>query len=209
MSQEKNGNKMSRREFLRLGGAAAGGAIIGAAGMRGLARTAPVREVVREVTKEVVVTPAAEEQKPAPAKIVFRSTLPYPRVKVANAKDLQPGKLVTATYPDAQSPIVVVKFGRPVGGVGPDQDIVAYSQLCTHMGCPLSNFDPERGTLTCGCHYSTFDLSKGGMMVIGLGTDNLPEIVLEYDEGTGDIYAVGVRGLIYGRLSNILSAEQA
>jgi len=200
---------MSRREFLRLGSAAEGGAAIGAAGMRGLARTAPVREVVREVTTAVMVTPPAQEQKPAPAKVVFRTSLPYPRVKVANAKDLKPGKLVTATYPDPQSPIVIVKFGRPVGGVGPDQDIVAYSQMCTHMGCPLSDFDPKRGTLTCGCHYSTFDLSVGGMMVIGHGTDNLPEIVLEYDEGSGDIYAVGVRGLIYGRLSNVLSTQQA
>jgi arsenite oxidase small subunit len=48
-----------------------------------------------------------------------------------------------------------------------------------------------------------FDAAKGGLIVIGQATDNLPQLELEVD-AKGDIYAVGVRGLIYGRQANIL-----
>ncbi|RME42775.1 MAG: arsenate reductase (azurin) small subunit, partial [Chloroflexi bacterium] len=132
-----------------------------------------------------------------------------PRTKVASAKDLEAGKPLKANYPDNKSPIYVVKLGKAVmGGVGPDGDIVAFSRLCPHMGCTLKQFIADQNTLVCGCHYSVFDLSKGGMMVIGQSTDNLPQVDLEYDAGSGDIYAVGVRGLIYGRLLNVLAPEQ-
>jgi len=192
---------VSRRDFLRMSGAAVGGAIVGAAAMR----------AVSVAPEPMVVTQEEKAAPPAGAvTTTFTTTLPYPRTKIANAKELQVGNPVKATYPDAQSPIYVIKFGRPVmGGVGPDGDIVAFSRLCPHMGCTLKRFNAEAGTLLCGCHYSMFDLSKGGMMVIGQATDNLPQVELEYDEGSGDVYAVGVRGLIYGRPLNVLTTEQA
>ncbi len=218
--EKREQQEMSRRDFLRMGGAAVGGVVIGAAAMRAVT-VAPepvvvTKEVTKEVVKEVPVTAtpgAAPPAAAAPAAAVttaFTTALPYPRTKVANAKDLKPGKPLKTTYPDKKSPIYVIKFGRPVmGGVGPDGDIVAFSRLCPHMGCTLKQFIADQGTLICGCHYSMFDLSKGGMMVIGQATDNLPQVVLEYEESSGDIYAVGVRGLIYGRLQNVLTSEQA
>ena len=66
-----------------------------------------------------------------------RTTLPYPRQLVGKAPGLQPGTPVFFTYPDADSPCALLKTGQAVpGGVGPDKDIVAYSTLCSHMGCP-------------------------------------------------------------------------
>jgi arsenite oxidase small subunit len=41
-------------------------------------------------------------------------------------------------------------------------------------------------------------------MVCGQATENLPQIVLEYNARNDAVVAVGVEGLIYGRQSNML-----
>jgi arsenite oxidase small subunit len=97
-----------------------------------------------------------------------------------------------------------VKTGKPVpGGVGPDADIVAYSSLCTHMGCPV-NYDAAERIFKCPCHYSMFDAELSGEMICGQATENLPQIELRYNAKDGSISAVSVNGLIYGRQSNLI-----
>jgi arsenite oxidase small subunit len=133
-----------------------------------------------------------------------RTTLPYPRQAVGAAAKMAVNAPVNFTYPDAASPCTAVKLGRPVpGGVGPDRDIVAYSTLCTHMGCPVA-FDSGTNTFKCGCHFSIFDAEKAGQMVCGQATEDLPRIRLEFDQRSGTVNAVGVDGLIYGRQANVL-----
>ncbi len=135
---------------------------------------------------------------------VGRTTLPYPRQAVGKAQGLKPGALVSFTYPDEASPCALIKTGQPVpGGVGPDKDIVAYSTLCTHMGCPVM-YDEKARTFKCPCHFSIFDPEMEGQMVDGQATENLPRIVLEYNDKDGTITAVAVEGLIYGRQANLL-----
>mgnify|MGYP002336272755 CR=1 FL=1 len=87
--------------------------------------------------------------------------------------------------------------------MGPDKDIVAYSTLCTHMGCPVS-YDAQARTFKCPCHYSMFDPEKSGQMVCGQATEDLPRVVLQHDEHSGAITAIGIEGLIYGRQANLL-----
>jgi len=133
-----------------------------------------------------------------------RTTLPYPRQLIGKAPSLTPGTPVSFTYPDESSPCALLKTGQPVpGGVGPDKDIVAYSTLCTHMGCPVS-YDENARTFKCPCHFSIFDPEMEGQMVDGQATENLPRIVLEYDDKNGSVTAVAVEGLIYGRQANVL-----
>jgi len=130
--------------------------------------------------------------------------LPYPRLKIATLSDLQKGVFSTA-YPDQFSPVQVLKLGaKTVGGVGPDEDIVAYSGLCTHMGCPVT-YNPATRVFMCPCHYSHFDAATDAMLISGPATQHLPRVVLEV-EGQ-DIYAVGVQGLIYGRPHNLSLTE--
>jgi arsenite oxidase small subunit len=132
------------------------------------------------------------------------TTLRYPRTRLANLKELSVGKNLSLTYPDKFSPISLLKLGRKaVNGVGHDQDIVAFSRYCTHMGGTLT-YQAETGAYHCPLHYAMFDAAKGGLIVIGQATDNLPQVELEVD-AKGDIYAVGVKGLIYGRQANILT----
>jgi arsenite oxidase small subunit len=126
----------------------------------------------------------------------------YPRKRLANLKDLKVDVPVSINYPDDDSPGVLLKLGRPVeGGAGPDGDIVAFSTLCPHKGYPLFYRADDR-TLNCPGHYSRFDVEKGGLEIWGHATQNLPQYRLLI-EANGDIHAVSVDELIYGRLSNV------
>ncbi len=171
-------SRVSRRSFLKLGGA---GVAAGAASL------APAAALARGQARNPGAT-----------------TLPYPRKTVGKARSLPENQAVSFNYPDELSPCAVIRMGYPVpGGVGPHGDIVAYSTLCAHMGCPLS-YDPKSRDFKCPCHFSVFDSEKKGQMVTGQATENLPRIRLEYDKKTDTVTAVGVDGLIYGRQANIL-----
>lgn len=135
---------------------------------------------------------------------VGRTTLPYPRTGITSLQKLKQDVPVLFSYPDPSSYCTLVKMGRPVpGGVGPDRDIVAYSTLCTHMGCPVV-YDADSKVFKCPCHFSMFDPAVSGQMVCGQATANLPQVLLEYNPGDDSIAAVAVSGLIYGRQANIL-----
>jgi len=170
-------SKMSRRSFLKSSSVAVAIPVMGTTG-----------------------TVLAKENSPTNT----GTTLDYPETAVGNANQLPINKPVNFNYPDSRSPCALIRMGQAVsGGMGPDQDIVAYSILCNHMGCPL-NYDPESRTFKCPCHFSIFDSEKAGQMVIGQATEDLPRILLSYNKDTGDIKAVGVSGLIFGRQANIL-----
>ena len=38
--------------------------------------------------------------------------------------------------------------------------IVAYSKICTHVGCPVALYEQQTHHLLCPCHQSTFDLTQ-------------------------------------------------
>lgn len=169
---------VSRRKFLKMGGGgiAAGAAALSSAGA------------------------FAKQEGGHPG----RTTLPYPRQPIGRAAKMPVNQAVKFNYPDAASPCVAVKMGAPVpGGVGPDGDIVAFSTLCTHMGCVVG-YDPKTRRFKCPCHFSIYDGEKEGEMVIGQATTNLPPILLDYDPEDDSLTAVGVDGLIFGRQSNVL-----
>ena len=57
----------------------------------------------------------------------------YPSAKLGNVQDLKVNEPKNITYPDEDSPGVLLKMGSRVeGGAGPDGDIVAFSTLCPH-----------------------------------------------------------------------------
>jgi arsenite oxidase small subunit len=126
----------------------------------------------------------------------------YPVVAVAPLKDIAAGASIGFAYPDAGSPAVLLRLSEAAAnGIGPNRDIVAYSTLCTHKGCPVS-FKPERKMLICPCHWSTFDPAKSGTLIIGQASQHLPQIELRVSNGV--VEAVGVNGLIYGRHTNVV-----
>lgn len=175
---------VSRRIFLKVAGTSVAG--VGAA-------VSPVGSAMAASHNEAATQAAAGA-----------AVLPYPKMAVGKVKSMQVNTPVAFSYPDADSPCVAIKMGQRVaGGVGPDGDIVAYSNLCTHMGCPLM-YDAATKSFKCPCHYSMFDPEKSGQMICGQATEDLPQIQLEYDAASDTVRAVAVSGLIYGRQANVL-----
>jgi arsenite oxidase small subunit len=125
----------------------------------------------------------------------------YPSKKIGNIKNLKANEPLAFNYPDNNSPCVLIQVdNEAIGGVGPSKNIVSFSTICTHMGCPLTY---SNGRLVCKCHYSMFDVSRNGQTYQGLASQWVAQIVLRLDAATGNIYAEGVEGLIYGRIGNL------
>lgn len=60
--------------------------------------------------------------------------------------------------------------------------IVAYSKICTHVGCPISLNERTTHHLLCPCHQSTFDLADSGRVVFGPAGRPLPQLPIAVDE---------------------------
>lgn len=129
----------------------------------------------------------------------------HPRRLVGRVSELVEGIPKLFQYPnkDAHSASMLVKLGVAAhGGVGPQEDIVAFNTLCTHQGGLLDGRYDHRYRVVgpCPLHLTTFDLTRHGMVVSGHATEGLPQVVLE--TAGKEIYAVGVMGLIYGYHDN-------
>lgn len=163
---------ISRRDFLKLSGAAL-----------------------------VAITLPAFLTKPGMASTLYAQRVDYPRQMVGSLRALKSGEPLNFKYPwDHPNAFnVLVKLNEPAaGGIGPDQNVVAFNTLCPHQGGPLASLiHTDSGVAgPCPFHWSTFDLTRHGMVISGHSTQGLPQIVLELDGD--DIYATGVMGLLYG-----------
>jgi ubiquinol-cytochrome c reductase iron-sulfur subunit len=64
------------------------------------------------------------------------------------------------------------------------EGIVAYSKICTHVGCPISLYEQQTHHVLCPCHQSTFDLSDGARVIFGPAGHALPQLrIAVNDEG--------------------------
>jgi ubiquinol-cytochrome c reductase iron-sulfur subunit len=70
------------------------------------------------------------------------------------------------------------------------EDIVAYSKLCTHVGCPVGLYQAESGLLLCPCHQSTFEVMRHARPIFGPAARSLPQLPLGLDDD-GYLIATG------------------
>jgi len=129
----------------------------------------------------------------------------YPRQLIGQLSRLKTGDVIPFNYPweHPNAANFLMKLGQPAGdGIGSEQDVVAFNSLCTHQGTPLiGKFNTGVGVAgPCPLHWTTFDLTRYGMVVSGHATLGLPQIILE--AAGDDIYATGVQGLIFGFNNN-------
>ena len=188
--------ELTRREFLLIG--VAGGAVAAVGVIVPLSQTRSAEQVaVGDGSSSTTTT-----LPPPPSAVVGF----FPKVRVASVGDLSTTDPVKFDYPLQGQRNVLVKLNNPVSyGMGPDQDIVSFSSICTHMGCLLEEYKPEYNALgPCPCHFSTFDLANNGMVTLGQATQNLPQVLLSI-EGD-DIYATGVVRLVYGYANTLHGA---
>ncbi|WP_123816386.1 ubiquinol-cytochrome c reductase iron-sulfur subunit [Myceligenerans xiligouense] len=60
--------------------------------------------------------------------------------------------------------------------------IVAYSKICTHVGCPVALYEQQTHHLLCPCHQSTFDVADSAKVVFGPAKRPLPQLPIAVDD---------------------------
>lgn len=86
---------------------------------------------------------------------------------------------------DAAAVLIHVSTGRldlpdDRGRFAP-QGHVAYSKICTHVGCPVGLYLENEHALLCPCHLSTFDVLDGARPILGPATRPLPQLPIAVD----------------------------
>ena len=69
-------------------------------------------------------------------------------------------------------------------------NIVAYSKICTHVGCPAALYEQTTHHILCPCHQSTFDATEGARVIFGPATRPLPQLPMGVDS-QGFLIALG------------------
>ena len=59
--------------------------------------------------------------------------------------------------------------------------IVAYSKICTHVGCPVALYEQQTHHLLCPCHSSTFDVTHECEVIFGPAKRPLPQLPITVD----------------------------
>ena len=93
-----------------------------------------------------------------------------------------------------KAPTVLVRHAEDAYGGGTKAEFTvagyaAFSKVCTHAGCMVSN--EEGDTLVCPCHFGKFDPTAGGSVVGGPPSRGLPQLPITlssdgYLVATGD-----------------------
>jgi ubiquinol-cytochrome c reductase iron-sulfur subunit len=86
---------------------------------------------------------------------------------------------------DSQTLLIRLPAGdyRPLPGRegwAPD-DVVAFSKICTHAGCPVGLYRADSKELYCPCHQSVFEVLDGAKPAAGPATMPLPQLPLDVD----------------------------
>ncbi|MGH3377700.1 MAG: cytochrome bc1 complex Rieske iron-sulfur subunit [Actinoallomurus sp.] len=71
-----------------------------------------------------------------------------------------------------------IKKGRENWNVG---GIVAYSKICTHVGCPAALYEQTTHHILCPCHQSTFDALDSAKVIFGPAARALPQLPIGVD----------------------------
>ncbi|MBG6182734.1 ubiquinol-cytochrome c reductase iron-sulfur subunit [Arthrobacter sp. CAN_A214] len=62
------------------------------------------------------------------------------------------------------------------------EGIVAYSKICTHVGCPVALYEQQTHHLLCPCHQSTFDVTQEAKVIFGPAARPLPQLPIDVDD---------------------------
>ena len=61
------------------------------------------------------------------------------------------------------------------------EGVLAFSKICTHVGCPVALFEQQTHHMLCPCHQSTFDVTDGAQVIVGPAHRPLPQLPIEVD----------------------------
>jgi ubiquinol-cytochrome c reductase iron-sulfur subunit len=61
------------------------------------------------------------------------------------------------------------------------QGIIAFSKICSHMGCAVALYEQTTKHLLCPCHQSTFDVTRAAKVIFGPSARPLPQLAITVD----------------------------
>ena len=59
--------------------------------------------------------------------------------------------------------------------------IIAFSKICSHMGCAVALYEQQTKHLLCPCHQSTFDVTRAAKVIFGPAARPLPQLDITID----------------------------
>ncbi len=59
--------------------------------------------------------------------------------------------------------------------------IIAFSKICSHMGCAVALYEQTTKHLLCPCHQSTFDVPRAAKVIFGPAARPLPQLAITVD----------------------------
>lgn len=62
------------------------------------------------------------------------------------------------------------------------EGVLAFSKICTHVGCPVALYEQQTHHMLCPCHQSTFDVTDGAKVIFGPAHRPLPQLPIEVDD---------------------------
>jgi ubiquinol-cytochrome c reductase iron-sulfur subunit len=92
-----------------------------------------------------------------------------------NLDELAKATVLLINVPEDQ---LKVKKGRENWNVG---GIIAYSKICTHVGCPAALYEQTTHHILCPCHQSTFDALNSAKVIFGPAARPLPQLPISVD----------------------------
>jgi len=115
-----------------------------------------------------------------------------------NAADLQANTLQIIAYPmnpktrvvkggEANNTVILVKLDPSkfdaVTAKLVTEGVVAYSGVCKHLGCIVSNWDASKSEFVCPCHQGHYNPYQGGKVMSGPPPKAIPQLPIKIEGG--------------------------
>ncbi|RTG95149.1 ubiquinol-cytochrome c reductase iron-sulfur subunit [Thermus scotoductus] len=141
------------------------------------------------------VTPEKEPLKPGDI-LVYAQGGDEP--KPIRPEELKPGDPFVLAYPmdpktkvvkggEAKNTVLVVRYKpeelSPEVAQNGVEGIVAYSAVCTHLGCIVSQWVADKKAALCPCHGGIYDLARGARVIAGPPPRPVPQLPLKVEGG--------------------------
>ena len=87
----------------------------------------------------------------------------------------------------AKDPVILIRLRPEDFQLTPEkfamthEGIIAFSKICSHMGCAVALYEQQTKHLLCPCHQSTFDVTRGAKVIFGPAARPLPQLDITVD----------------------------
>lgn len=122
---------------------------------------------------------------------VQRTPIRAADVTIGSVFHIVPENLAQSSHPleeKAKAAVILIRLGPEQLEEDADKvdwsydGIVAYSKICTHVGCPVALYEQTTHHLLCPCHQSIFDVVRHCKVIFGPASRPLPQLPITVDD---------------------------